>query len=162
MKAAYFGTFEPFQNYHLDIIKKASRLFDTVDVAITINSQNRNNYNFIDCKHIIKNIIEKEGITNCQIDCSYTLNIQYCLEHHIDYIIQGFNERLDVLHECESIMLNRSICDSIETIFLASKLPYICPNSLIELVRNEIDVSTYIPKDYYDYMYLQEKKKGSS
>ena len=49
MKAAYFGTFEPFQNNHLDIIKKASKLFDTVDVAITINSQNRNNYNFFDC-----------------------------------------------------------------------------------------------------------------
>ncbi|MDU7686007.1 MAG: adenylyltransferase/cytidyltransferase family protein [Bacillota bacterium] len=62
MKAAYFGTFEPFQNYHLDIIKKASRLFDTVDVAITINSQNRNNYNFIDCKHIIKISLKKKAL----------------------------------------------------------------------------------------------------
>ena len=69
---------------------------------------------------------------------------------------------MDVLHECESIMLNMSICENIETIFLASKLPYICPNSLIELVRNEIDVTTYIPKDYYEYMFLQERKKGSS
>lgn len=161
MKAAYFGTFEPFQNYHLDIIKQASKIFETVDVVITINSQDRKNYNFIDCKRIIQTIIQNEGIVNCNVECSYGLNIKYCEEKKIDYIIRGFKEKLNISAEYELLTINKNIYDKTKTLFLVSDIPYISSKNLIELERNGIDATTYIPEEFFAYMIKHDTPKES-
>ena len=162
MTGAYFSSFEPFQNFHLDIIKKASILFDTIHVVISVNSQHRKNYNFIDCKRIITNIILAEGITNCSVELSYDLNIKYCKDYDVNYIIRGFKEKTDVQSELELMAINKAIDKRVNTLFLTSDYPYISSNRLIDLVRNGIDATNYIPKEYFDYMVVQESKKESS
>lgn len=161
MKAAYFGTFEPFQNYHLDILKKASEIFESVDIAITINSQTRKYYNFIDCKRIIQDIILNEGIKNCNIEYNYGLNIKYCEERNIDYIIRGFKEKMNIQTEFELLAINKAIYDKTKTLYLVSDIPYISSGTLIELVRNGIDATTYIPKDFLEYMKMYEASRKS-
>lgn len=161
MTAAYFGTFEPFQNYHLDILEKASRLFDKIYVVISVNSRIRKNYNFIDCKQIIENVIKSKGIGNGCVVCSYGLDVNFCVENNVDYIIRGFKENLNTHTEQEAININKEINKETKTMFLVSDYPYISTKSLIELVRNRVDATAYIPKEYFDYMVAQETKKES-
>ena len=57
-KAAYAGSFDPFTNGHLDILKKAAKMFDEVHVIIGYNADKKRHYNIIYSQEAIENVLK--------------------------------------------------------------------------------------------------------
>ena len=64
-KAAYFGSFDPFHNGHLDIIKKASKVFDDVFIVIGFNSNKKRKYDHDEMKNVISEVLRTHSLNNC-------------------------------------------------------------------------------------------------
>ena len=65
--AIYPGSFDPFTNGHLDVVLKASKIFDTVDILIGVNMNKKRTYDAETMKKAIEVTLKEKGIANCEV-----------------------------------------------------------------------------------------------
>ena len=142
--AIYPGTFDPITNGHYDIIKRSSILFDELIVAIT--NDNNKNVMFSISKRIemVKKIVK--GQDNIRVEQFNGLLMNYAESEHANVIIRGLRVLSDFEYEFKMAMMNRSINDTIDTLFLMPNRKYVhISSSLIkEVATLGGDVSDYV------------------
>ena len=123
--AIYPGTFDPITFGHIDIIKKALKLFDTIIIAVS--DSNNKNYLFNQEERI--EIIKKALFLDLKIDkkkifiISFkTLTTDLCKKYKSNIILRGLRAVSDFEYEFQLAGLNRKLNNNIETIFLMSDL----------------------------------------
>ncbi|MBE50368.1 MAG: pantetheine-phosphate adenylyltransferase [Flavobacteriales bacterium] len=146
-KTAIFpGTFSPFTKGHEYIVKKSIKLFDTVIIAIGINSKKNNFFPQEERKKWVKSLYKK----NKQIEViSYEkLTIDLCNEYSSKYIIRGIRDAQDFIYEKRIADFNREIDDTIETIFLLTppNLSHISSTLVRDIKKRGGDIKHLIPK----------------
>ena len=116
------GSFDPFTLGHLDVVKRASKLFDKVYVAIMVNSAKNGTFDFATRKKIatvsceeLKNV---EVITADGLLCDLVKALGACV------IVKGIRNSADAEYELNLAGMNRFIDSSVETVFLPSKQEY--------------------------------------
>jgi len=116
------GSFDPFTIGHLDVVERASKLFDKVYVAIMVNSSKNGTFDFSTRKKIaaascadIKNV---EVITADGLLCDLVKVLGACA------IVKGVRNSIDFEYEMNLVGMNRLIDSSVETVFLPSKTAY--------------------------------------
>ena len=87
--AIYPGSFDPFTNWHLAVIKKASKLFDEVIVAIGENPSKSRRFDKYDMIDTIGSVLLREGLTNVFITSYKGLLAEEAKNCNADYIIRG-------------------------------------------------------------------------
>ena len=146
-KCVYPGSFDPFSNGHLDIVKRASKLFDELHILVSYNLNKKTNFTIEERVSMIKKCVK--DLPNVVVDSYDGLVVEYSKKHHIDVIVRGLRNYNDYENEFNLFQYNRDISPSIETIlFLPStKNQFVSSSAIKELVRFNCDISKYVPKE---------------
>lgn len=158
--AVYPGSFDILSNGHLDIIKRASKIFDKVYVLVSYNINKNNTFNKDERISLIKKCTS--SLPNIIIDSYDGLVVDYCKEHNINIIIRGIRGYNDFDAEYNLATFNSNINNNIETIVLFSKNEnrYISSSAIKELIKFNCDISSYVPKEIVEDVLNKYKLKG--
>ena len=144
----YAGSFNPFTNGHLEVVKDAAKLFDKVVICRAANSSKtvREDY---DMAVAIRETLEAEGLKNCEVVEIYDMMIaDYCRIIGATYLIRALRNSSDYMYEENIAKINYEINPNLTTIYLRSKPNFECVSSSMirELKKYGKDVSKYLPK----------------
>ena len=112
------GSFSPFTNGHLHILKKALKIFDIVYIGIGENSTKKNLMPIYEREKIIRNKTKK--IKNIKIINYKGLTVEFCKKNKIRFIIRGLRDFKDFEFEKKIYHINKSLNNNIETIYFMS------------------------------------------
>ena len=144
--AIYPGTFDPITNGHLDVIERASLLFDKVIVAVLEESNNKNIiFSQKERVSLVKDSIV--SLENVKVKTFNGLLIKYAQSNDAIAIIRGLRAISDFEYEFQMALMNRSLNEKVSTVFLMPHQKYIhISSSLIKEVAGlRGDVSQYVP-----------------
>lgn len=143
-KAIFPGSFDPITNGHLDIITRASRLFDEVIVVILENSEKHSTFTLAERLHFITSACAE--LTNVRIDHDTCLTVEYAKKQGASAIIRGVRSVKDYEYERDIASINQHMEADIETVLLfASPAQSFVSSSMIrEMVRYGQDISAFV------------------
>lgn len=128
MKAIFPGSFDPISNGHLDIIKKAAKLFDEVIVVISNNTNKNTLFSPAKRYELAKDAVEKwENVRVQLIQNDLTVKLVHKLK--ADVIIRGVRNEQDFIYEQQIAHINKKMDSSTETIILLSSPQNSCISS---------------------------------
>ncbi len=144
--AVYPGSFDILSNGHLDIIDRASKMFDKLYILVSYNINKNNIFSKNERIELIKKCTNK--YPNIIIDSYDGLVVDYCKINNINIIIRGIRNYNDFDNEYNLNIFNKNISNDIETIILFSKneYRYISSSSIKELIKFNCDISKYVPE----------------
>ena len=116
------GSFDPFTLGHLDVVKRASKLFDKVYVAIMVNSAKNGTFDFATRKKIA--VVSCEELKNVEVITADGLLCDLVKALGACAIVKGIRNSADAEYELNLAGMNRFIDSSVETVFLPSKQEY--------------------------------------
>jgi pantetheine-phosphate adenylyltransferase len=144
-RAACPGSFDPVTNGHIDIIVRASTLFDEVVVAVGVNASKRRLFT---PEERIEMLTEAcVAYPNVRIDSFDGLLTDFCKQHDVTAIVKGLRAVSDFDYELQMAQMNSSLAD-IETVFVPTSPAYsFLASSLVkEVAAFGGDVSTLVPE----------------
>jgi pantetheine-phosphate adenylyltransferase len=146
--ALYPGTFDPITKGHLDIIKRALKLFDKVIVAVASNDEKKPMFS-CECR---KKMVKKatKNLKNVEVISFSNLTVELAQEQNTNILIRGLRAVSDFEYELQLGYLNNSLDSDIETIYLMPRLK----NAFIRLVY-EIGISSYSFEKTLNYIFEQ-------
>ena len=151
-KAIYPGSFDPFTNGHLDIVKKSAALFDEVYVVIGINSAKRRAVDSDLMKKAIEDTVADLGLTNVRVAVYEGLVAQYAKENGIKYMIRGLRNNMDYNYEENIAEVNKLINPSMEYVYFRAENVAVSSSMVKELHAYGQDISVYLPKAVFDIL----------
>ena len=145
-KAVCPGSFDPVTNGHLDIISRASDLFDEVTVAVLINKSKQGMFSVDERLEMLR--IVAADYPNVKIDAFRGLLVDFCKAHGIPAIVKGLRAISDFDYELQMAQMNRSLA-GVETVFVPTSPEYsFLASSLVkEIATYGGDVSGLVPVD---------------
>lgn len=148
MRAAlYPGSFDPFHNGHLDVVQRASRIFDQITVAVLENRAKRggNLFGLDDRLEIIRSSVG--GLKNVRVDAFSGLTAEYARRQNLRVIVRGLRAVSDFEYELQIAHLNRQLNRDLETVFImaATRWSYVSSSMVREVASYGGDVSTLVP-----------------
>ena len=155
--AIYPGSFDPITKGHLDVLERASKMFDRVIIAVLKNSSKKS---FLPVSDRVKLIQESiEGLDNVEVDSFEGLTIEYAQSKGAHFLIRGLRAVSDFEYELQLCQTNSAIAPDIDTVFLTTKPKYNFISSSIvkELSDFGTDVSKFVPKSVVEYLHKQKK-----
>ena len=142
--AAYPGSFDPFTTGHLDIVRKASKLFDKVYIILATNPNKRRSFSEKEMKEAIEKTLPLNGITNCEVWVYEGLVAQFAKEHNIRYMIRGLRNNLDYNYEENLAEVNKLINPDLEYVYFRAENIAVSSSMVKELSSFGQDVSKYV------------------
>jgi pantetheine-phosphate adenylyltransferase len=116
--AVFAGSFDPFTLGHLDIVKRASALFDELWVVIFENTSKKYMYDEGTRMQMIQKAVK--GLKNVKVDCAEGLTVDYMKMVKATYLVRGIRGAADVEYEQSIAWNNKVLYPECETIFLSS------------------------------------------
>lgn len=143
--AVYPGSFDPISNGHLDIIKRASKLFDKVYILVANNITKKYTFSNEERVNMIKKVVS--DIDNIEIVLDDGLVVDYAKKVNANVIIRGLRNQNDFQDELTLFSFNRTIQKDIETILLFASPDnlFLSSSAIKELVMFDCDISSYVP-----------------
>ena len=146
IKAIYPGSFDPITNGHIDVIKRASRIFDQVIIAV---SQNINKKSFLSEKEKIEAInLSLEGLNNVEIIAFDSLLVDFAKSINAQIILRGLRAVSDFEYEFQLAGMNKHLDKNIETFFLtpSEEFSNISSSLVREILMLGGDISSFVPQ----------------
>ncbi|MCX5750702.1 MAG: pantetheine-phosphate adenylyltransferase [Candidatus Saganbacteria bacterium] len=144
--AVYPGSFDPVTNGHLDIIERASRLFDVVYVAISSNPEKNHSFSVGKRVNMLKSSVK--GFKNVKVETFTGLLVDYAKTKKARSIIRGLRAVSDFEYEFQLALTNRKLAPEIETIFFMTdyKFSYLSSSLVKQIAGLGGDVRGLVPK----------------
>lgn len=148
-KAIYPGSFDPFTNGHLDIVKKAAEIFDEVSIVIGINAQKKRTFDAAKMKSAMEATVQALGMTNVKVAIFEGLIAAYAKENGIKYMIRGLRNNMDYNYEENIAEVNKLINPEMEYVYFRAENVALSSSMVKELHGYGQDVSKYLPEAVY-------------
>lgn len=144
------GSFDPVTLGHLDIIKRASKMFDRVYVAALVNSAKHPVFSIEERMELMREAVE--GLDNVEVVSFEGLLAEYCLKNNIDAIVKGLRAVSDFEYEFQMAIANKKLNPQLETIFLTadSDSMYLSSSMVREIGAYGGDISNFVPACVHD------------
>jgi len=152
MNAIYAGSFDPFTNGHLDIVKQASNIFDTTYVIIACNIEKHRHYNVNQIQNAINNILVKHNINNVFCRISNNLISDEAKVLDCEYLVRGLRNPSDYNYEENIAKINREINPNLKTIYFRADNDIISSSFVREIFRHNKNISKYVDKSIIKIM----------
>jgi pantetheine-phosphate adenylyltransferase len=138
------GSFDPITNGHVDIVERASQIYDEVVVAILVNKTKSGLFALQDRIEMIREVVEPYG--NVLVDSFDGLLVDYCKAHDIPVIVKGLRAVSDFDYELQMAQMNHRLA-GVETLFMTTNPLYsFLSSSLVkEVATFGGDVSALVP-----------------
>lgn len=155
MKAAvYPGSFDPVTYGHLDVIVRASQIFDELTVSVLNNTQKSPLFSVEERVNILKEATK--DLPNVKVDSFSGLLIDYAKSNNIHVVIRGLRAITDFEFELQVAQTNRKLSnEEIDTIFLTTSLEYayLSSSSVKEIASFNGDILPCVPAFVADLVY---------
>lgn len=144
IRAVYPGTFDPITNGHIDVARRASRLFDEVIVAIAHNINKRTFFNIEERQALARQALA--DIPNVSVQVVPGLLVDFAKRHEVQVILRGLRAVSDFEFEYQLAGMNRHLEPDIETLFLrpAEEYAYISSSLVKEVARLGGDIGKFL------------------
>ena len=158
-KALYPGSFDGLTYGHLDIIRRASLLFDHLIVGVAHRPQKELCFSVEERVEMLKKATS--DIARVEITDFQSLTVEYAREIGAKFIVRGLRAISDFEYEIQLALLNRQLAEEIETVFLATSTQYIFLSSsaMKDVIMHNGTVKDLVP-DFVEKA-LREKLLGS-
>ena len=146
----YPGTFDPITNGHLDIIKRASSLFDQLYVVVPNNVNKKTLFSVEERVGLIKEVVA--DIPNVIVDTTSLLTVDYAKKVGATTLLRGLRMVSDFEYELQMAALNKSLNADVETIFIMSSHEYsfLSSSSVKEIAAFSGDFKEFVPSPVYE------------
>jgi len=144
--AIYPGSFDPVTSGHLNIIRRAAKIFDRLIVCVMVNAGKKPMFTQEERVDLIRRVTE--DIPNVEVDCSDELLAEYAKRKGSCVIVKGLRAGSDFENEFQMAMINRKINPDLDTMFLTAEHQYMYMSSstVKELGRYGVDLSDFLPE----------------
>ena len=138
------GSFDPVTNGHLDVLARASRLYDEVTVAVLVNPGKSGLFEVTERIEMLREVTAELG--NVRVDSFEGLLVDYCRERGIPVVVKGLRAVSDFDYELQMAQMNHRLT-GLETFFVATNPEYsFLSSSLVkEVARWGGDVGGLVP-----------------
>ena len=143
--AIYPGSFDPITNGHVDLIKRASKIFDEVIIAIT---QNANKSSFLSIEQRVGAVESSiESLSNTRVLSFNSLLVDFARDHNAQIIIRGLRAVSDFEYEFQLSGMNKRLNSEIETLFMtpSEEFANISSSLVREILSLGGDISPFVP-----------------
>ena len=144
-RAIYPGSFDPITNGHLDVLKRALKVFDEVIVLVAVNPNKKSKFSE---QERIEMILEAtKDLKGVKVDSTDGLSVKYAKEHDAKCLVRGLRAVTDFEYEFALSASNEFIDESVDMVFFMShaETSFISSSSIDELYKKGIDISKLVP-----------------
>ena len=145
IKAIYPGSFDPITNGHIDIIRRGSKIFDEIVIAI---SQSVNKNSLLSVKEKIKAInLSVEGLNNVEVTSFDGLLVDFAKKNNAQIILRGLRAVSDFEYEFQLAGMNKHLNSKIETFFLtpSEEFANISSSLVKEILSLGGEINNFVP-----------------
>ncbi len=155
----YPGSFDPLTNGHLDIIIRASRLFDSLIVGVLRNDAKKTLFSMEERVALIRKCTE--DIPNVSVEMFEGLLVDFVHEKKADAIVRGLRAVSDYEYELQMAMLNKHMSPDVETIFLMTDInnSYLSSSVVKDVAMHGGNIRGLVPETVIDDIYRKVKAK---
>ncbi len=156
--AMYPGTFDPMTLGHEDLVRRASRIFDRVVVAIADNPGKAPMFSVDERVALAKAVLK--GVDNVEVVGYAGLTIEFAVQNNLQVIVRGLRAISDFEYEFQLATMNRHLTDEVETAFLTptEKYTFISSSMVREICMLGGDVSEFVSPLVKDALVARRSK----
>ena len=156
--AIYPGSFDPVTSGHLNIIRRAAKIFDKLIVCVMINSGKNCMFTLEERVEFIRRVTQ--DLDNVEVECSDELLADFARKKGCGVIVKGLRAGSDFENEFQMALINHKINPDLDTMFLTSEHQYMYMSSSVvkELARYSADLSDFLPKEIIEDVYQRIQK----
>ena len=160
--AVYPGSFDPVTYGHIDVIKRASHLFDTLTVSILNNGAKTPLFSVDERVNMLLDVCR--DIPNVKVDSFSGLTARYVQENHFDVIIRGLRAVTDFEYELQMAQTNRKLAPEADTVFLTTSLEYayLSSTTVKEVAYYGGDISKFVPQSIEEMIHQKYELRSKN
>lgn len=157
--AVYPGSFDPVTNGHLDIIRRAAKIFDRLVVAVLNNTSKNPLFTVEERTDLLRRVTR--DFPNVEIDSFNDLLVNYVMERRASLVIRGLRAVSDFELELQMASTNRKLNGNVETFFMATtpEYSYLSSSIVKEIARFHGPVEGLVPAEVEEM--LRQKYAGT-
>ncbi|MEM1444195.1 MAG: pantetheine-phosphate adenylyltransferase, partial [Verrucomicrobiota bacterium] len=144
--AIYPGSFDPIHNGHLDVIERASKLWDRMIVAVAFNGAKTGRFSPAERVELIRRATGH--LANVEVTSFEGLLVDFVRENEAQVVVRGLRAVSDFEYEFQMALMNQSLDENLETVFLMPSQENIYLSSRIvkEVARLGGDIDAFVPE----------------
>ena len=144
-RAIYPGSFDPVTYGHIDIIERASDIFDELIVAVLGNSAKRPLFSVDERVNILKEVLA--DIPNVKVQSYEGLLVDFAMESNAGVIVRGLRAVTDFEYELQLAQTNKVLNGGVDTLFLTTSLEYayLSSSTVKEVASYGGDIDKFVP-----------------
>lgn len=157
--AIYPGSFDPITLGHLNIIRRASKIFDKVVVCVMVNSSKTPMFTLEERMELIRRVVKR--LPNVTVDTSNMLLAEYAKKYEGAVLVKGLRAVSDFESEFQMAIINNKLNHELETVFLTSseKYTYISSSVVKEMAKYGSDLKEFVPKEILEDVIERSKQR---
>ena len=143
--AVFPGTFDPITVGHVDIVNRASSMFDEIIIAIGVSTKKTTLFDLEKRKEWVK--IAFANNPKVRVEAYEGLTVDFCKTVNATFLLRGLRNGTDFDYESHIAQLNKALWNNIETIFIMCnpELSYISSTLVRDLIIHKADYQRYLP-----------------
>ena len=146
--AIYPGSFDPITHGHIDIVRRAKKLFSKLYVAVVANPNKDAMFTAEERVELTQAALEEAGINGLEVISYNGLLIDCARKHGADAVVRGLRANSDFEYEFQMALTNRDLAPEFESVFFmtAGRWSFLASSIVKEVAMYGGDVSTFVPK----------------
>ena len=143
----YAGSFDPFTNGHLHVVTQSAKLFDRVIIGIGVHPKKTRRFDKELMQKAIEEVLAHNNLNNVTVISYDNLSVDVAIENDSTFLVRGIRNGMDYEYEENMASINEEI-SGLDTVYIrAGNLGNISSSMVMELLRNNKDVSRYLPEE---------------
>ena len=157
--AVYPGSFDPITNGHLDIIERASRVYDKLVVGVLSNASKTPLFSAEKRVEMIR--LVTKHLDNVEVDTFTGLLVDFAASKNATVIVKGLRTVADFEYEFQMALTNKKLNPNLETLFLTAEADsmYLSSSMVREIASMGGDISNFVPACIHDRIVERLKNK---
>lgn len=150
--ALYPGSFDPFTNGHIDLVKRATKIFDLVIVTVAVNSKKHTMFSGEERVQQIKDAVKnKSWAGKVKVEQFTGLLVDFANKKNADVLLRGVRQISDFEYEFQMALTNRRLSPNLDTMFLMPDEKHAITSSSIvkEVATWGGDISSFVPPNIH-------------
>jgi len=151
--AIYPGSFDPATNGHIDVIARASRIFDNLIVGVAKQSPKNTDFSIAERVNLLRETCFE--FKNVKVESFDNLLVDWTVQKKANVIVRGLRALSDFEYEFQMALANRKLSPEIETVFLMTREECSCISSSMvkEIAKLGGNVNNFVPKNMAEALY---------
>lgn len=143
----YAGSIDPFTNGHLHVVTQSAKLFDRVIIGIGVHPKKTRRFDKELMQKAIEQVLVRNNLNNVTVISYDNLSVDVTIENNSTFLVRGIRNGMDYEYEENMASINEEI-SGLDTVYIrAGNLGNISSSMVMELLRNNKDVSKYLPEE---------------